>query len=295
MGVWSLRSSICLSLAVHTLVLLACTVLLIMRPADMDPSRLTWVEIAPRSAQKPKQKEESTRKQVVVTERGFAVDEAVPDSFLGERNQVVTEQTVGKTQRLSGRVQTPRPAAANPGVKTLTKNPISQDEVSSQKLGSFGIPIINHLKDVAKDQELPDTDRPWADEGERFQDYVKGIKEGNRTALNTKEYVFFGYFQRIRERLDRAWVPILRERLVKYHYSGRTLASDMNHSTKVLVVLNPHGEIIKVQVLSESGTRDLDDAAVRAFNEAGPFPNPPQGIVDKNGEIQIPWEFILRT
>jgi protein TonB len=69
----------------------------------------------------------------------------------------------------------------------------------------------------------------------------------------------------------------------------------MEHRTKVLVVLNPSGEITKVQVVSESGTQDLDDAAVSAFNEAGPFPNPPKGIVNTSGLIEIPWEFILRT
>jgi len=39
----------------------------------------------------------------------------------------------------------------------------------------------------------------------------------------------------------------------------------------------------------------LADAAVKAFNQAGPFPNPPQGIIDSSGEIKVPWEFILRT
>ena len=85
--------------------------------------------------------------------------------------------------------------------------------------------------------------------GSMPEDYVKGMKESDRTALNTKEYVFYGYFQRIRERLDRAWVPILRDRLVKMYRMGRSLASDMDHITQVIVVLNPQGEIMRVQVV----------------------------------------------
>jgi protein TonB len=48
-------------------------------------------------------------------------------------------------------------------------------------------------------------------------------------------------------------------------------------------------------MLSESGTGDLDDAAVGAFNQAGPFPNPPKGMIDLNQEIKIPWDFVLKT
>ena len=95
--------------------------------------------------------------------------------------------------------------------------------------------------------------------------------------------------------MDRAWVPILRQRLLKLYRRGRHLASDTDHSTRVLVVLNGEGEVTRVQMISESGTSDLDEAAIAAFNEAGPFPNPPKGIINSNGEVEIPWEFILKT
>jgi protein TonB len=157
-------------------------------------------------------------------------------------------------------------------------------------LSGLAVPII-----PPKEAKQAEPQPNWADVGSLPQDYVKGLKESEKTALNTKEYVFYGYFQRIRERLDRAWVPILREKLVKLWRTGRQLASDMDHTTQVLVILNKTGEIVRVQVVSESGTGDLDDAAVRAFNQAGPFPNPPKGIIDPNGEIQIPWQFVLKT
>jgi protein TonB len=160
-------------------------------------------------------------------------------------------------------------------------------------LSGLAIPILPSKEQLERKAE-PDEPN-WANVGSLPQDYVKGLKESERTALNTKEYVFYGYFQRIRERLDRAWIPILREKLTKLWRTGRQLASDMDHTTQVLVVLNKTGEIVRVEVVSESGTRDLDEAAVKAFNQAGPFPNPPKGIVDPNGEIQIPWQFVLKT
>ncbi len=76
---------------------------------------------------------------------------------------------------------------------------------------------------------------------------------------------------------------------------GRRLANDKNYITGVIVVLDRNGKITAVKVLQPSGARDLDDAAVGAFYEAGPFPDPPAGLIDKNGEIQIRWDFILQS
>ena len=40
---------------------------------------------------------------------------------------------------------------------------------------------------------------------------------------------------------------------------------------------------------------DLDSAAVKALNRAGPYPNPPKGLLDANGNAQIRWDFVLKT
>ncbi|MEK7690222.1 MAG: TonB family protein, partial [Bdellovibrionota bacterium] len=127
------------------------------------------------------------------------------------------------------------------------------------------------------------------------QEYLRGFKESDRTLLNTKEYVFFSYFQRIRQRLDTAWQPLLRNHITKLYKRGRQLASEVDHKTQLLVVLNKKGEIEKVQMIEESGVSDLDQAAVEAFNQAGPFPNPPRGLVDGGGHVEIGCYFVLKT
>ena len=62
-----------------------------------------------------------------------------------------------------------------------------------------------------------------------------------------------------------------------------------------MIVLNEKGTLIKIQVLNASGVRDLDDAAVEAFRAAAPFPNPPKGIVDRDGTVKIPWNFVIES
>ena len=131
--------------------------------------------------------------------------------------------------------------------------------------------------------------------GSASNDYLKNVKDGDRTLLNTKEFVYFSYYRRIRERLEVAWNSKLRSTLDGYVYGGRRLANDKNYVTGVIVVLDRNGKIVGVKVLQRSGARDLDDAAVGAFNDAGPFPDPPAGLVDQNGQIQIRWDFILQS
>lgn len=289
MGVRFLRSSISLSLGVHALFIFACA-LLLSQQATLNPARkLTWVELTPKNISDIRKETDQLRKQIVQTAPGREVEKAADDAFMGERNQVVDRQTVSKEKQIAIAAQNAASKAIS-AAKSLTES-----KLRAAPLATFGIPVIPHLRDLAeKSQARPDSPQ-WATPGQEAKDYIRGMKEGEKTALNTREYVFYGYYQRIRERLDRAWIPILRERLVTYYRTGRQLASDMDHTTRLMVVLNGSGEIVRVQVLSASGNHDLDEAAVRAFNRAGPFPNPPKGIVDPRGQIQIPWEFILRT
>jgi protein TonB len=280
MGVGGLRSSISLSLVAHALLLLAWAILFGQQTARQVPKRLTWIEVEPFPKSLKKLKEVSKSHRVVQTMKGQRTETAPADAFLGEQNQEVDRQTVS---RQKSTVMGQARERVQPREKGL------QNE-RERALSRLGIPMPKVAKAPA------DHDEPqWATGEGLPEDYVKGMKESERTALNTKEFVFYGYFQRIRARLDLAWTSILREHLYKIYRGGRHLASDMDHTTRILVTLNGTGEIIRVQVVEESGTRDLDDAAIKAFNQAGPFPNPPRGIVDKDGNIQIRWDFVLKT
>lgn len=233
----------------------------------MLPKKTTLIELVPN----PKKPLDSKRQRIVQTEAREKLKEAPNNAFLGEHNQQVDRETVSRRNLIH---------MGHAGKSASSKN-------KNSDLSRFGVPLIP----MGKVSDQPQ----WATPGTRPEDYVTGLKESDMTALNTREYIFYGYFQRIRERLDRAWVPLLRERLAMYYQSGRTLASDMDHTTRIIVTLNETGEITRVQLVGESGIRDLDDAAVSAFNKAGPFPNPPKGMIDANHEVKIPWDFILKT
>jgi len=246
---------------VHCFCLAAGFLLARLQSRPETSKMVTWIEVEP-VFKNQKDKKES-HKQVVQTSLGEKVKSVPSHAYLGWQNQVVDRETAGSKQ-------------------VIGQHQVQKPESSLSKLG---LPLFKKTEETPESTSL----------GAQPEDYVPGVAPSDRTALNTKEFVFYSYFQRIRSRLDHAWVPILKERLLAYYRSGRQLATDMDHTTRVLVILNRRGEIVRVQMVSESGVNDLDEAAVDAFNHAGPFPNPPQGMVDVNNEIKIPWDFILKT
>ena len=45
--------------------------------------------------------------------------------------------------------------------------------------------------------------------------------------------------------------------------------------------------------VTPSGVSELDDEAVRAFHASAPFPNPPDGLANKDGVITFAFSFFL--
>lgn len=213
-------------------------------------------------------RDQDTSKQVVRTKQ--ADNSLAPDeeAFLGEKNQKVDRQRVSATGGLRA------------GSKAQKASPSHAIDLS--KLGVSIVPSGREKREAVV-----------GDAG--IREYVSGVKDGEETLLSTREFVFYGYFERIRGRLDHAWEPILREHLIRHYRQGRRLASEMDHRTEVLVILDQLGKIVRVEIVGESGTQALDTAAIEAFNRAGPFPNPPRGIVGADGRVRIKWEFILKT
>jgi TonB family protein len=281
MGVVRLRSSLSVSIAIHMALVLVWIAVLEKRPADV-PKNITFLEIE----QEPKNpRDDRANRRIVKTTPGEKVDVPAPNAFFGKRTQVVDRETVGERQNTFG-------AESNRKTQRFRQERLAE-KMEKRELSRLGVAIIPDDKKVAHMQETDD--RPWQVGETLSQEYVKGLKKSDRTALNTKEYVFYGYFERIRQRLDLAWTRALRDQLGKLYRGGRRLASDIDHTTRLLVTLDTGGDIIRVQVIEESGTRDLDDAAIKAFNKAGPFPNPPKGIVDAQGRVEIRWDFVLKT
>lgn len=212
----------------------------------------------------------SVEQRVVRSTDGVDVEAPAEAAFLSEKTRTVKKQTVARNPRT---LVAPQVKLSDLGVKLSD--------------GKGPTPPV----DVRRGWE-----RPSEQFGATYQEHVEGLDAGEQTALNTREFVFFGYYERIRQRLDIAWPRFLRSELEGLYRQGRNLASSRDHITRTLVSLDRRGRVVRVQIVEESGTRDLDSAAVRAFNAAGPFPNPPKELFPPGeSEIQIRWDFVLKT
>lgn len=297
-GVSSLRSSVVLSLLAHVLFCALCLVLIHQRAANQS-ARPIWVEVAPpinnNVVAKPKS---DAHKRVVQSNAGQEAKVAADNAYLGEKTRVVDRETVSAKKAVeAAQIGTARVADTKALKERLSKKSRSRGETEAAlkpEIAKLGLAILPEARRKGATEELAKDTPQWANIGAQAQDYISGIKESDRTALNTREYLYFGYHQRIRQRLELEWTRLLRAELIRFYRSGRRLADDTEYSTRLMVVLNDRGEITRIKILDMSGTQELDNVAVQAFNKAGPFPNPPKGLV-RNGEIEVPWELKLRS
>jgi len=207
-------------------------------------------------------------KKQVVSQPAPSQDVTPPkdSQYLSKENQTVKEETKA--------IQVAKPKNSTPSTpkkKTLT-------------MADLG------LKPIPQPSRKPSHYRPPSS----TDDYLPNIKEGPETALNTREFKFYSYFERIKDRLRMYWEPELTQRVQRIYAQGKDIG-DQDLITKLTIVLNKKGELSKIKIIRNSGVEDVDSAAVKAFELAAPFPNPPSGMVDQDGNVYLTWSFIVQT
>lgn len=125
-------------------------------------------------------------------------------------------------------------------------------------------------------------------------DYLPHVDTGERTILSTREFRYFSYYNRIKDILRQFWKPSVEREVAKLWGKGRML-NENELTTRVLVLLDKTGQVQKISKIANSGISEIDEAAVQAFYQASPFPNPPHGLIDADGFVRINWDFILQT
>lgn len=221
------------------------------------------------------------------------------DAFLSDKDRSFDRQTVAKNID-----NFKRAAKGNAHVtqKAQTKEAEfkKKADIKNLKLSDFGIasgePVPQRVarapaSDSTKGMENGD---PLAQGLSSTNDYVEEVALGDFTHLNTVEYKFYGFYHRIRQKLEQFWGKSIQEKAASIFKSGRRLPASENLITSLQVTLNEKGEIVGVKILGASGVKELDDAAIDSFNQAGPFPNPPKELL-VNGKATIDWGFVVKS
>ncbi|MFH1463513.1 MAG: TonB C-terminal domain-containing protein [Pseudomonadota bacterium] len=107
-------------------------------------------------------------------------------------------------------------------------------------------------------------------------------EKGKAVNLNTNEFLFADYINRIRRLVNFYWQQNLD------NLPPNTLITKSRYDTQVEVYLGGQGALSSVEVTRESGSRPIDDCVVRAFQMAGPFPHPPEQLIGPDGQVHLP-------
>lgn len=128
--------------------------------------------------------------------------------------------------------------------------------------------------------------------GSPSDDYVENVPEGEGTFLNAREFKYATFFYQVKDTVGQHWRPSIRKEIRRRDPTGDVLGFN-NHTTMVFVRLDPSGRLNEVRVAESSGHAFLDELAIRAFEKAESFPNPPRGIVDNQGHITFHFGFTI--
>ncbi len=123
-------------------------------------------------------------------------------------------------------------------------------------------------------------------------DHLEGVEEGEGTYLNTREWKYAGYFNRIKQAVASNWDP--GASMTARDPQGIRFG-DRDWQTLVRVRLDNVGALKAVSVERGSGLDFLDRIALEAFQKAQPFNNPPPGLADDHGEIVFSFGFYVQT
>ncbi len=256
------------------------------------PARKQIVEIDYVQAEK-KPTDPNRRKdpQAQIVEQQKRINDEVPEAtkYMSQFDQTVKENTrAAKTGEFRN--------AAKEGVQKSGQKAAPQKPEPPQKIVKGELPSLKKLKPkFSFTPEALEQQVGQAGDPSQTDDYLADTKTGIQTMLSTREFVYYSYYQRIKQQIRQYWGPTVQEKVKIIYRKGRTIASATDRVTQVIVTLDKNGELESVEVIGESGVKDFDDAAIEAFKSAAPFPNPPKGIVEKDGRIRIRWDFILEA
>lgn len=237
--------------------------------------------------------DKKNKKQIVQSEDSHEILEEIKNNFLSDKNRTFERQSVAK------KVDSFKEATRGNSSRDF-QNKIENVKKKSKKdvkLSDLGIGSSQEFdmnpqdtKQVAGEM----TEKPNSFSSSSTNDFVNEVQLGDFTRLNTTEYKHYGFFHRIRQKLEQFWGKSIREKANALYRNGRRIPASENLITSLQVILNEEGEIISVKIISTSGIRELDDAAINSFNQAGPFPNPPKDLL-VNGRAVIEWGFVVKS
>lgn len=120
---------------------------------------------------------------------------------------------------------------------------------------------------------------------------IPHVKNGYFTALNTDQFTYYSFFERVNQAIRFRWVSGVRK------FVREAAAPEINRLARIpaptllKVLLDKDGMVVKVFVIKSSGSKALDEAAVQAFYQASPLNHPPDGMIQDDRMVHLHFSF----
>jgi TonB family protein len=121
-------------------------------------------------------------------------------------------------------------------------------------------------------------------------DHLRDVEEGDATFLSTREWKYASFFNRVKQSIGQRWTP--QDQLRMRDPSGQ-IYGGKDRYTILTVTLDEAGRLKDAFVDRSSGVDFLDLEAIRAFERAQPFPNPPPGLLAADQTVRFQFGFFL--
>lgn len=215
---------------------------------------------------------EQTNKYSVATAKNSAHPELMPAAKGAAGGQKAKPaSTVSREQFLGGAMRRfsllPEPA------QTGLQNPI---EETQQKSG-----VESGESDPSRSGDTSESG------GGAPNDDLHDVAAGEGTALNTREWKYASFFNRVKQAVSAKWDP---NGKMKTHAQREVGYAD--RLTVLHITLRPDGSLAEAVVAKSCGLDWLDLESVQAFERAAPFPNPPAALVEQ-GYIRFQFAFTI--
>ena len=259
-------------------------------------------------------KKEQT-KQIVASENKGQEVAPVNSRFFGEKNNLAKRQTMTRNHgsfKVAGMGDKLAQAKSKSQESTKLQQELAAKKVARKvlnlsDLGGFTVGDVEKIESQKAEEAAQKIAKVIEHKGQGLEngnreltglsannDHVEDVTLGDFTNLNTQEFKYYGFYQRIRIQLEQHWGSTIKEKAKVLYKTGRRIPASENLITSISVVLDGKGQIVEMKVEGTSGVRELDQAAIESFNKAGPFPNPPKGLL-VGDRATIQWGFVVKS
>jgi len=207
----------------------------------------------------------------------------IDDDYTGDKEQNKNARYLGKVNRVTDKETQAKLWGRSKNRDSKVQYIVDADLKSA--IGSY----MNKKRNAQHNKKNGSGD----DYGESTNyDYLPGVASGDDTILNTAEFVYFSFYKRVEDAVVYLWNKYVTD-FISTRPDVRENLGKKDYITEVEAVLDKEGNFIKMSIVRSSGVAGIDEAPGKAFVEASPFENPPNGMIAEDGFIRMRWRFIV--